>query len=192
MVRTTERGRTAYRISVVCTGNICRSPLGEWLLREAFEEAGVDVEMSSAGTSAEESGNPMDSRTLAVLRRNGHVDGGWDAHRAQRFTAADFTDLDLVLAADRGHEHILLQLAPTETDRAKVRLLRSFDPKSIATDDLEMDDPWWGDDASFDQTYAEVRAAVPGVVDHVRTELHAARPPGTIEQVRSPRGPAPG
>lgn len=169
MSEVSRGGRTAYRVSVVCTGNICRSPMGEWLLREAFEEAGLDdVEVVSAGTSAEESGNPMDPRTAAVLRRRGHADRGWDDHRARRFSADDFADLDLVLAADRGHERALRRLAPTERDRAKVRLLRSFDPESVAADDLEMDDPWWGDDASFDQTYAEVRAALPGLVEHVR------------------------
>ncbi|EAQ00834.1 putative low molecular weight protein tyrosine phosphatase [Janibacter sp. HTCC2649] len=168
MSERTPGEQTAYRISVVCTGNICRSPMGEWLLREAFEDAGLDVEVTSAGTSAEESGNPMDSRTIAVLRRNGHTDHGWDGHRAQRFTAQDFAELDLVLAADSGHQQRLLRLAPSDEDRAKVKLMRSFDPTSVAAEDLDMDDPWWGDDASFDQTYAEVRAAVPGIVDHVR------------------------
>ncbi|MEO7269037.1 MAG: low molecular weight protein-tyrosine-phosphatase [Knoellia sp.] len=168
MSESTQGERTAYRISVVCTGNICRSPMGEWLLREAFEDAGLDVEVASAGTSAEETGNPMDSRTVAVMRRNGHLDLGWDGHRAQRFTAEHFADLDLVLAADSGHKRTLLRLAPTEEDRAKVRLVRSFDPESAASDDLDMDDPWWGDDASFDQTYAEVRAAVPGIVEMIR------------------------
>ncbi|KGN37162.1 low molecular weight protein-tyrosine-phosphatase [Knoellia subterranea] len=172
----TRGGRTAYRISVVCTGNICRSPMGEWLLREALEDAEIDdVEVVSAGTSSEERGNPMDPRTVAVMRRNGHVDRGWDGHRAQRFTADDFDDLDLVLAADRGHERVLLRLAPTDEDRAKVRLFRSFDPASVATDDLEMDDPWWGDDADFDRTHAEVVAALPGVLEHVRRELSLDR-----------------
>ncbi|WP_404386662.1 low molecular weight phosphotyrosine protein phosphatase [Knoellia locipacati] len=169
----TEGERTAYRIVVVCTGNICRSPMAEWLLREALDDAGLGdgAVVSSAGTSAEESGNPMDTRTAAVMRRNGHADGGWDAHRAQRFTASDFADLDLVLAADRGHERALHRLAPSEEDRAKVRLIRSFDPASTAADDLDMADPWWGDDEAFDQTYAEVRAALPGIVEHVRASL---------------------
>ena len=168
----TRGAGTAYRISVVCTGNICRSPMGEWLLREALEEAGIDgVEVVSAGTSAEESGNPMDPRTAAVLRRNEHVDAGWSGHRARRFGAEDFAGLDLVLAADRGHEQALLRLAPTEEDRAKVRLLRSFDPESVAAGDLDMDDPWWGGDTDFDRTYAEVRAALPGIVEHVQAAL---------------------
>lgn len=169
----TRGGRPAYRIAVVCTGNICRSPMGEWLLREAFDDAGIDgVEVVSAGTSAEESGNPMDPRTVAVLSRNEHADTGWGGHRARRFTAEDFDELDLVLAADRGHERALSRLAPSADDRDKVRLFRSFDPESAAADDLEMDDPWWGEDADFDRTYAEVRAAVPGVVEHVRRELN--------------------
>lgn len=177
MSRDTEGERTAYRVSVVCTGNICRSPMGEWLLREALEDAGIDgAEVVSAGTSSEERGNPMDPRTVAVMRRNGHVDRGWGGHRARRFTADDFDDLDLVLAADRGHERVLLRLAPTEDDRAKVRLFRSFDPESVAADDLEMDDPWWGGDEDFDQTYAEVQAALPGIVDHVRQEVEASAP----------------
>ena len=77
---------------------------------------------------------------------------------------------DLVLAADRGHERALIRLAATEEDRAKVRLLRSFDP-GTAADDLGMADPWWGDDDAFERTYAEVRAAVPGVVEHVRAAV---------------------
>jgi protein-tyrosine phosphatase len=50
-------------------------------------------------------------------------------------------------------------------------MFRSFDPVSADADDLEMDDPWYGDDSAFDQTYAEVTAAADGVVEHVRREL---------------------
>ena len=167
----------AYRIAVVCTGNICRSPMAEFLLREALDDAGLGevAIVTSAGTSAEESGNPMDTRTAAVMRRNGHADDGWDGHRAQRFAAADFAELDLVLAADRGHERALHRLAPTDAERGKVRLIRSFDPQAAAGGDLDMADPWWGDDDAFDQTYAEVRAALPAIVDHVRAHARGSR-----------------
>ncbi|HYN29867.1 MAG TPA: low molecular weight protein-tyrosine-phosphatase [Dermatophilaceae bacterium] len=162
-----------YRICVVCTGNICRSPMAEWLLRETLDEAGLAdrVLVDSAGTSSEERGNPMDRRTVAALRRRGHADGGWSGHRARRFDRQWFGQLDLVLAADVGHERALRRLAPTDEDAAKVRLIRSFDPESAAAGTLDMDDPWWGDDDSFDQTYDEVRAAVPGVVEHVLSHL---------------------
>lgn len=161
-----------YRITVVCTGNICRSPMAEFVLRERFAEAGLgdDVVVDSAGTTAWEAGNPADPRTLDVLRRNGHTTDYSD-HRARVFDRGWFADVDLVLAADHGHYSTLRRLAAGPEEAEKVRMLRSFDPSGLKGDALAMDDPWYGDDSSFDQTYAEVMAAVDGVVDHVREEL---------------------
>jgi protein-tyrosine phosphatase len=162
-----------FRITVVCTGNICRSPMGEFLLRERFEEAGLgdQVVVDSAGTHSWEVGNPADPRTLAVLRRHGHEDFGGRDHIARKLGRALLDEVDLVLAADVGHLHAVQRLARTEEQRAKVRLFRSFDPSAARAGTLEMDDPWYGDDAAFDQTYAEVLGATDGVVDHVRREL---------------------
>jgi protein-tyrosine phosphatase len=164
-----------YRVTVVCWGNICRSPMGEFLLREAFEEAGLGdrVVVDSAGTSDEETGNGMHPRTAAVMRRNGHVDRGWSAHRARRFEPAWFAEADLVLPVDHVHVRQLRELAVDEGERAKVHLFRSFDPEAAAAGDLGMDDPWYGTDPAYDQTYAEIAAAVPGIVEHVRAELAA-------------------
>ena len=162
-----------YRVTVVCTGNICRSPMGEFILRERFEAAGLGdrVAVDSAGTHSWEVGNPADPRTLAVLARNGHDDFGGRDHVARRFERSWFDDVDLVLAADAGHLRELTKLARTDAQRAKVRMLRSFDPVAAVDDDLEMDDPWYGDDTAFDRTYAEVVAAADGVVEHVLREL---------------------
>ena len=162
-----------YRVTVVCTGNICRSPMGEFLLRERFADAGLEDEVvvDSAGTHSWEVGNPADPRTLAVLARNGHDDLGGSDHVARKFERSWFDEVDLVLAADAGHHRELTTLARTDEHRAKVRMFRSFDPASAERDDLDMDDPWYGDDSSFDQTYAEVTAAADGVVEHVRRQL---------------------
>jgi protein-tyrosine phosphatase len=164
-----------YRVSVVCWGNICRSPMGEVLLREAFEDAGLGnrVVVDSSGTSSDEVGRGMHPRTAAVLRRNGHVDHGWGEHVARRFEPGWFDEYDLVLPVDHVHEQRLARIARTDDDRDKVRLFRSFDPDAVAAGDLGMDDPWYGTDPAYDQTYAEVTAAVPGIVDHVRAELEA-------------------
>ncbi len=169
-----------YRICVVCTGNICRSPMAEYLLREAIDEAGLGdlVEVSSAGTSSEEHGNPIDPRTADALARHGHPDLGWDEHRARRFDRSWFDGLDLVLAADRWHERTLRRLASTHADRSKVALLRSFDPGAARDGGLDMDDPWYGGPTAFDRTHDEIVGAVPGLVDHVRLALgrhHAPR-----------------
>ncbi|WP_392543923.1 low molecular weight protein-tyrosine-phosphatase [Oryzobacter telluris] len=164
-----------YRVTVVCTGNICRSPMGEYLLREAFEEAGLGgrVVVDSAGTSDEEHGNGMHPRTAAVMRRNGHVDRGWSDHRARQFEADWFAEADLVLAVDHGHVRRLNALAHDDGERAAIHLFRSFDPEAVAAGELGMDDPWYGTDPAYDQTYAEITAAVPGIVEHVRAELDA-------------------
>src|ERR671910_268062 len=143
MDRMSER---PYRITVVCWGNICRSPMAEYLLREALERAGLGdrVVVDSAGTSSEELGSGMHPRTAAVMRRNGHVDSGWSEHMARAFDPAWFDEVDLVLP---------------------------FDPDAVEAGTLGMDDPWYGSDAAYDQTYAEVTAALPGIVEHVRSEL---------------------
>jgi protein-tyrosine phosphatase len=168
--------REPYRIIVVCTGNICRSPMGEFILRELFEEAGLGdrVEVDSAGTSAWEVGNPADRRTLEVLRRNGHDDFGGVDHVARQFERSWIDGRDLILAADAGHLDDLRRMARSEEQRSRIRLFREFDPEAVAAGELDMDDPWYGSGtAAFDQTYAEVTAAARGVVEHVRAELAA-------------------
>jgi protein-tyrosine phosphatase len=162
-----------YRIVVVCWGNICRSPMAEFVLRAAFEDAGLAdrVRISSAGTSTEELGRPMDRRTTAVLHRNAVRDSGFGEKRAVQFEAASFDDADLVLTADHVHERILRERARSEEDRAKIRMLRSFDPDAVSAGTLGMDDPWYGDDEDFDITYAEIVAAAPGIVEHVRSTM---------------------
>jgi len=162
-----------YKVTVVCWGNICRSPMGEFLLREAFEQAGLGdrVVVDSAGTSSEEIGSGAHPRTLAVLRRNGHADNGWADHVARKFERSWFDESDLVLPVDHVHVERLDALARSDADRAKVHLFRSFDPDAVAAGEVGMDDPWYGTDPAYDQTYDEVVAAVPGIVDFVRGEL---------------------
>ena len=94
-----------FHITVVCTGNICRSPMGEVILRDLFEEAGLGdaVTVDSAGTTRWEVGSPMDRRAAAELRRRGY-DGS--AHVARQFEPDWLPTADLVLAADAGHASV--------------------------------------------------------------------------------------
>ncbi len=170
---TTMSHHEPYRVCVVCTGNICRSVMGEVMLRQALEEAGLGdrVAVDSAGTTSWEEGNPADPRTVATLARQGLDGHGVRDHVARRFDGSWLPDLDLVLAADHGHLSALRRLARREEDRAKVRMLRSFDPLSEAAGDLDMDDPWYGGTADFERTYDEIAAALPGLVEYVREAL---------------------
>lgn len=162
-----------YHIVVVCWGNICRSPMAEFVLRQQIEDAGLGdrVVISSAGTSTEELGRPLDPRTIAVMHRNSVRDSGFGSKRAVQFRSESFDDAHLVLAADHVHVRILRERARSQQDRDKIRLLRSFDPAAVAAGTLGMDDPWYGGDEDFDLTFEEIIAAAPGILDHVRAEL---------------------
>ena len=136
------------RVTAVCSGNICRSPIAEVVLRDAVERAGLGhaVLVDSAGIGAWHLGQGADRRSVAVLARHGY-DGS--QHQVRQITR-DWIDLR--------------RLAP-DTD---VRLLRSFDPDA---DDPEVEDPYYGSSADFERVLAEVESAAPGIVAHLRTLL---------------------
>ncbi|MFD0685926.1 low molecular weight protein-tyrosine-phosphatase [Actinomadura fibrosa] len=157
-----------YRVTFVCTGNICRSPMAEWILRHHVAEEGLDVEVDSSGTGSWHVGDDADSRTVEALRRAGYR----SAHVARQFEADWFDRYDLILALDRGHLRALRSMAPDEEARGRVRLLREFDPAAGA--DLDVPDPYYGDHADFDEVLAMVEAAMPGLLAEIRTGLKAA------------------
>jgi protein-tyrosine phosphatase len=161
-------------VTFVCSGNICRSPMGHVILQQMVADAGLDghVVVSSSGTGDWHVGEHADPRTVAVLARHGY-DGS--SHRAREFDAAEFADVDLVLASDEGHVRALHRLAPTPEDRLKIRLVREFDPAAVAAGTLETADPWYGDEAHFLQCFEEVEAACRGIVDHIRAQLETDR-----------------
>jgi protein-tyrosine phosphatase len=165
------RGVT-LRVTAVCSGNICRSPIAEVVLREHLDRAGLGhaVVVDSAGIGAWHLGDPADRRTVAVLRRHGY-DGS--SHRAAQITRAwiDADDApDLLLAMDATHLRDLQRLAP----ETPVHLVREFDP-AADPDDLDVPDPYYGADSGFDDVLAMIEAAVPGVIAHLRTSLAASK-----------------
>jgi protein-tyrosine phosphatase len=157
-----------FRVLFVCLGNICRSPMAEAVFRARGAKAGLAdrVEVSSAGTAGWHADRPADPRTVAALRRAGYpLD-----HRARQFVAAWFDQHDLVIALDRANLQDLRALAPDRERADRVRLLRSYDPEAGA--DLDVPDPYYGDDASFDDVLTQVVAACAGLLAEVRREAN--------------------
>ncbi|MFE2420487.1 low molecular weight protein-tyrosine-phosphatase [Streptomyces hokutonensis] len=156
-----------YRVSFVCTGNICRSPMAESVFRARVEEAGLGdrVEVESAGTGGWHEGDGADPRAVAVLAEHGY---GTD-HIARQFQASWFSRLDLVVALDGGHRKALRRLAPTEQDAQKVHLLRSYDP--AAGGDLDVPDPYYGGLDGFEECLEMVEAASEGLLAAVREDV---------------------
>jgi protein-tyrosine phosphatase len=133
-------------VEVVCTGNICRSPIGEVVLRAKLAEAGIDdVVVTSSGTGGWHSGDPMDPRAAAALARHGY-DGS--AHRAQEFRSYWFGERDLVLAMDSGHLSTLVRLAGAE-GAVPIDLFAETD----------VPDPYYGDDTNFDEVLTQIEKA---------------------------------
>ena len=150
----------------VCWGNICRSPIAERVAEQQAERAGLEgVRFSSAATSTDELGDPMDPRAATVLRRNGYRDGD---HVAHQITADEIAAADLVIAMEPLHIDRMRRLGDLAAalDEGRVALLTDFDP--AAERGSGVPDPWYGGPEGFDATLAAVEAAIPGVLDRVR------------------------
>ncbi|MGB4779793.1 NUDIX domain-containing protein [Microbacterium sp.] len=106
--RLVDERRRPPRVLFVCSGNICRSPLAELLLRRMARESGVAVEVASAGVAAHV-GEPMDDGAAACAARHG-LDGS--AHVARQFTAADAARYDLLVALSPAVAQSIERTAP--------------------------------------------------------------------------------
>jgi protein-tyrosine phosphatase len=130
----------------VCTGNICRSPTAEAVLRHLAAEEGVELRIASAGVGDWHVGSSPDERAQH------HATGrGYDlsALRARQVRASDFEEFDLIVAMDRGHLRALERMAPPEA-RHKLRLF-------VAGRDVP--DPYYGGPEGFEQVLDLVEAA---------------------------------
>ena len=146
------------KLVFVCWGNICRSPMAERVARREVQERGLDVAVESFGISSEESGSPIDRRAVKTLRSHGY---DADGHGARKVNAADLLDADLVVAVEPFQVDRLLAMAPG----ANIALLNDFDPSKPKGEALI--DPWYGDQAGFEDTLADIEAAMPAILDAV-------------------------
>lgn len=159
---TSEETPSALHLVFVCTGNICRSPMAEIIVRDAMENDMLDLiaRTSSCGLGGWHVGQGADERAIAELRSGGH-DGA--THRATQL-GPEHMDADLFIAMDSGHRDALIERG---IDPERVRLMRSFDPNA---EDQNIEDPYYGTAEDFARTRKEIEAAVPGLLDWIRQE----------------------
>ena len=158
-----RREVSVIRIMFVCTGNICRSPTAEGVLRKLVAEAGlVDrVTVASAGTHGYHVGEPPDERSCAAaLRRAVDI----RAQRAQRFKRAHFEEYDLILAMDRGHLRAIRAMAPDGAGR-RIRLFLDYAPELGLKD---VPDPYYGGPDGFEDVLDMIETAAAALLEDVR------------------------
>jgi len=154
------------RVLFVCTGNICRSPTAEGVLRRLVRDQGLEgrVEVDSAGTFGYHVGEPPDRRSIRAAAARGY---DLSALRARTVTREDFARFDLLLALDRGHRRELEQLAPDGAAARRIRLLLDYAP---AFQGQDVPDPYYGGPADFERVLDLAEAGSRGLLEALRRD----------------------
>jgi protein-tyrosine phosphatase len=147
----------------VCLGNICRSPLAEAAFRRAAQTGGLGVLVESAGTGDWHVGDPPDPRAQAVALKNG-VD--ISRYQARQVCAADFRSFTQIVALDHHNLADLQRLRPADAT-VTLSLLLDHVP---GREGQGVADPYYGVDAGFDVTWAEVTAGAEGLIRALRPQ----------------------
>jgi protein-tyrosine phosphatase len=154
-----------FAILMVCTGNICRSPTADGMLRHVVQRAGLSdrVLVDSAGTHDYHVGDPPDRRSAAHAKRFG-ID--LDGLRARQVTVQDFADFDLILAMDEGHYRQLQRLCPPQY-RDRVKLYLSYAPRF----GRDVPDPYYGNSDGFDMVWRMCEAVTEALLIEINQRL---------------------
>jgi protein-tyrosine phosphatase len=129
----------------VCTGNICRSPTAEGVLRHLAERVGMELRVESAGTGDWHAGQPPDERAQHHARGRGY---DLSAQRARQVRKGDFEEFDLIVAMDRGHLKALQEHCPPQ-HTGKLRML---------VPGRDVPDPYYGGPKGFERVLDLVEA----------------------------------
>lgn len=141
-------------ILFVCLGNICRSPMAEFVMRDLISREKLNFQVMSAGTGGYHDGEDMHPKTRETLRRQKINPDGFVS---KKLTADMCGRACLIIVMDQSNKKDVLRMFPSMAE--KVRILTDFIPESGYT---EVPDPWYT--GNFDETYRLVSAACPKIL----------------------------
>ena len=138
------------KILFVCHGNICRSPMGQYILQDMVNKAGqaADFEIDSAAVSREEIGNPVYPPARRELQRRGVPCGG---HRARQVTMEDYRYFDRIYYMDQSNARWLARLLPQNPEKIRPLLNR------------DVADPWYT--GNFAQTFEDITEGCKNILE---------------------------
>lgn len=144
------------KILFVCHGNICRSPMAEFVTKKKLEERKIKALVESAATSREEIGNGVHYGTRAILDR---LDIDYSAKRARQITRQDYEEFDYIVAMDRYNVTNLYRMLGDDPQHKITKLL------DWANIDRDVADPWYTGD--FEKTYEDIEVGCTALLDKI-------------------------
>ena len=143
------------KILFICHGNICRSPMAEFVFKDMVEKLGRSNEFyaASAATSYEEIGSPVHRGTARILDGLGI---SYKGKRAVHLEKSDYEKYDYLICMDRANVRNTLRIVGADPEN-KVHKLLEF-----ADSDADVADPWYT--GNFDVTYRDVVAGCDGLL----------------------------
>ena len=147
------------KILFVCHGNICRSPMAEYVMKDLVKKAGLEAEfqIASAATSREEIGNPVYPPARRKLAEHG-ISG--EGHAARQLCSRDYEEYDLLIGMDKANLHNMFRICGGDFNN-KMHLLLEY----AGRPDQEVMDPWYTGD--FDSTWQDVLEGCEGLLDNL-------------------------
>lgn len=148
------------KILFVCHGNICRSPMAEFVMKDLVKKAGLEerFHIESAATSTEEIGNPVYPPARRKLAEHGI---GCAGKTARQLTAADYRAFDLLVGMDRANLRNMRRICGGDPE-GKIRLLPDFTDRPGG----EVADPWYTGD--FETAWQDVQAGCLGLLKYLK------------------------
>jgi len=151
-----QRRKHMTKILFVCHGNICRSPMAEYVMKDMVKKAGraEEFQIASAATSTEELGNPVYPPARRKLAEHGI---GCAGHAARQLRSSDYEEYDLLIGMDGANLRNMRRICGGDPE-GKIRLLLDFTSRPG-----EVSDPWYTGD--FDATWRDVEEGCRGLLE---------------------------
>ena len=149
------------KVLFICHGNICRSPMAEFVFKGLVKKQGLEAcfEIASCATSSEEIGNPIHPGAARKLREHGISCSG---HRARRITKADYDHYDYLICMEQWNIRNLGRVLCGDQE-GKVHLLLDFTDRPG-----DIDDPWYSGD--FSKAYDDIKRGCEGLLTFLQKQ----------------------